>query len=67
MKKYRIAVLDDYQNVALKSADWSLLGGRADITVLPGFMGRRNILRMKVRTRPCRARSLQEPHFQTSD
>jgi lactate dehydrogenase-like 2-hydroxyacid dehydrogenase len=33
MKKYKIAVLDDYQNVALKSADWSLLGDRADITV----------------------------------
>ena len=24
MKKYKIAVLDDYQNVALESADWSL-------------------------------------------
>ncbi len=67
MKKYKIAVLDDYQNVALKSADWSVLRGRADITVFPGFMGGRNILRMKVRTRPCRARSLQEHHFQTSD
>src|ERR1700680_290574 len=33
MKKSKIAVLDDYQNVALKSADWSLLGDRADITV----------------------------------
>ena len=31
--KYNIAVLDDYQNVALESADWSVLGGRADITV----------------------------------
>jgi|GEM_PF-3482627 hypothetical protein len=33
MKKYRIAVLDDYQNVALKSADWSVLRDRADIAV----------------------------------
>src|ERR1700694_3488615 len=33
MKKYRIAVLDDYQNVALESADWSVLGDRADIAV----------------------------------
>src|ERR1700687_36982 len=33
MKKYTIAVLDDYQNVALESADWSLLRDRADITV----------------------------------
>ena len=33
MKRYKIAVLDDYQNVALKSADWSMLRDRADITV----------------------------------
>src|SRR6202043_2124463 len=33
MKKYRIAVLDDYQNVALRSADWSVLRDRADIAV----------------------------------
>src|SRR5258705_3901225 len=31
--KYKIAVLDDYQNAALESADWSVLGDRADITV----------------------------------
>jgi phosphoglycerate dehydrogenase-like enzyme len=30
---YKIAVLDDYQNVALESADWSVLSGLADITV----------------------------------
>src|SRR5271169_2420314 len=34
MKKCQIAVLDDYQNAALKSADWSVLRDRADITVL---------------------------------
>lgn len=28
----KIAVLDDYQNVALKLADWSVLAGRAEIT-----------------------------------
>src|SRR2546426_12711140 len=33
MKKYKIAVLDDYQNVALESADWSVLHDRADIAV----------------------------------
>src|SRR6202021_151176 len=33
MKTYKIAVLDDYQNVALESADWSALGRQADITV----------------------------------
>jgi hypothetical protein len=29
----KIAVLDDYQNVALKLADWSALADRAEITV----------------------------------
>jgi phosphoglycerate dehydrogenase-like enzyme len=33
MKKYRIAVLDDYQGVALESADWSVLRDRADLAV----------------------------------
>jgi len=33
MKKYKIAVLDDYQNIALESADWPVLGNRADIAV----------------------------------
>jgi len=33
MKKYKIAVLDDYQNVALESADWSVLRDRADVAV----------------------------------
>ncbi len=28
----RVAVLDDYQNVALTSADWSVLAGRAEVT-----------------------------------
>src|SRR5258705_4738762 len=31
--KYKIRVLDDYQNEALESAYWSLLRDRADITV----------------------------------
>ena len=31
--KYKIAVLDDYQNAALESADWSVIRDRADITV----------------------------------
>src|SRR6516162_9450803 len=29
----KIAILDDYQNVALKMADWSALAARADITI----------------------------------
>jgi phosphoglycerate dehydrogenase-like enzyme len=33
LKKYQIAILDDYQNVALESADWSVLRDRADISV----------------------------------
>jgi phosphoglycerate dehydrogenase-like enzyme len=31
--RIRIAILDDYQNVALKMADWSALAARADIEV----------------------------------
>jgi len=31
----RCAVLDDYQEVALKLADWTSLGGAVDITVFP--------------------------------
>ena len=38
MKKYRIAVLDDYQNVALESADWSVLRDRADIAVFQNHL-----------------------------
>src|ERR1700677_3952899 len=33
MKKCQIAVLDDFQDAALESADWSVLRDRADITV----------------------------------
>src|SRR5712671_2622104 len=32
-ERFRIAVLDDYQNVALSLADWSVLDARATITV----------------------------------
>jgi hypothetical protein len=29
----KVAILDDYQNVALEMADWSSVAGRAEITV----------------------------------
>jgi phosphoglycerate dehydrogenase-like enzyme len=32
-ERFRIAVLDDYQNVALSLADWSVLDVRATVTV----------------------------------
>jgi phosphoglycerate dehydrogenase-like enzyme len=32
-KRVRVAILDDYQNVALASADWSPVSARADVTV----------------------------------
>src|SRR6266436_9216683 len=38
MKKYKIAVLDDYQNVALESADWPVLRDRAEITVFQNHL-----------------------------
>jgi len=38
MKKYKIAVLDDYQNAALECADWSVLRDRADIAVFQNHL-----------------------------
>ncbi len=38
MNKFKIAVLDDYQNVALESADWSVLRERADIAVFQNHL-----------------------------
>ncbi len=35
----KIAVLDDYQNVALSLADWSVLRGRAEVTVFNDHVG----------------------------
>jgi uncharacterized protein YjiS (DUF1127 family) len=32
-KRFRVAILDDYQNVALSLADWSVLDGGATVTV----------------------------------
>ena len=38
MNKYKIAVLDDYQNVAFESADWSVLRDRADIAAFQNHL-----------------------------
>src|SRR6185369_1948135 len=38
INKYKIAVLDDYQNVALESADWSVLHDRADIAAFQNHL-----------------------------
>ena len=40
-ERYRIAVLDDYQDVALSLADWSVLDTRATITVFIRGLRRR--------------------------
>jgi D-3-phosphoglycerate dehydrogenase len=39
MAKYRCAILDDYQNVALKMADWSKVAGDLDIKVFNEPLG----------------------------
>src|SRR5258705_4564869 len=39
MAKYRCAILDDFQNVALKVADWSKVTGDVDITVFNEHLG----------------------------
>jgi phosphoglycerate dehydrogenase-like enzyme len=36
---FRIAVLDDYQNVALSMANWSVLDARATVTVFSDYLG----------------------------
>ncbi len=35
----RVAILDDYQDVALRSADWGPLAGRAEVTVFRDHQG----------------------------
>ncbi|MEA2905848.1 MAG: hypothetical protein QOI12_3235 [Alphaproteobacteria bacterium] len=39
MAKHRCAILDDYQNVALKMADWSAVSGDLDIKVFNEHLG----------------------------
>ncbi len=39
MPRYRCAILDDYQNVALTMADWSKVAGDLDITVFNEHLG----------------------------
>jgi phosphoglycerate dehydrogenase-like enzyme len=38
MKRFKIAVLDDYQAVALQSADWSVLHDRAEVDVFQNHL-----------------------------
>src|ERR1700731_3440071 len=38
MKKFKIAVLNEYQDVRLESADWSVLRDRADIAVFQAHL-----------------------------
>ena len=40
MSRYRCAILDDYQNVALEAADWSKVAGDLDIEVFNDHLGR---------------------------
>jgi phosphoglycerate dehydrogenase-like enzyme len=39
MAKHRCAILDDYQNIALKMADWSKVAGDLDIKVFTEHLG----------------------------
>src|SRR5437764_15337366 len=39
MSRYRCAILDDYQNIALKAADWSKVAGDLDIKVFSEHLG----------------------------
>jgi D-3-phosphoglycerate dehydrogenase len=39
MPRYRCAILDDYQNIALKAADWSKVAGDLEIKVFSEHLG----------------------------
>jgi phosphoglycerate dehydrogenase-like enzyme len=39
MPRYRCAILDDYQNIALKMADWSSVAGDLDVEVFSDHLG----------------------------
>jgi phosphoglycerate dehydrogenase-like enzyme len=41
----QVAILDDYQNLALQSADWSAIEAHADITVFGDTIGNQDALR----------------------
>jgi hypothetical protein len=43
----RVAILDDYQNVAMTMADWSLLQGRAEITVFTDHLADKDALSVR--------------------
>lgn len=40
MKKIKVAVLDDYQNVAHRFADWKLLEHKIDLTIIDKYIGK---------------------------
>lgn len=40
----QIAILDDYQNIALKMADWSAVQKQADVTVFNGHIGQEQLV-----------------------
>ena len=45
----KIAILDDYQNVALSIADWSAVARKADITVFNDHIGQTDALIERLR------------------
>ena len=55
----KIAILDDYQNVALEMADWSAVSKRADITVFSDHLSHPpalvDSLHLRASFRLCRA------------
>ena len=44
MKKIKVAILDDYQNVTHKFADWSLLSAKIDLNIINEYIGNDNNL-----------------------
>ena len=48
--RFRIAVLDDYQHVALSLADWSVLDARATVTVFDDHLADTDAVVARLRT-----------------
>ena len=48
MKKIKVAILDDYQNVALKFANWQLLYKKIDLTIIDKYIGKDDDLAEKL-------------------
>jgi hypothetical protein len=60
--RFKIAILDDYQNVALSMADWSAVATRAEITVFSDHLAEREAV-----VKPNSAAQVNSSHQRSND